>query len=102
MNRQELVPKLVGTTRSYKFDFTSDLAVGETISSQSVAAIVYSGTDASPSAIVNGSATASGSIVTQSVHAGVVGVLYELLCTITTSASQTLLKSGYLAIVPDM
>jgi hypothetical protein len=30
------------------------------------------------------------------------GVTYELLCTITTSASQTLQLSAYLAVVPDL
>lgn len=100
--RQDLQPKLQGDTRTYLFDFTSALGSGETISTQSVAASVYSGTDASPSSIVSGSASASGAVVSQKITAGVVGVIYELACTITTSAGQTLVISGYLAVIPDL
>lgn len=78
------------------------LGAGETISTQSVAASVYSGTDASPSSIISGSASASGAVVSQKITAGVVGVLYELACTITTSAGQTLVLTGYLAVLPDL
>lgn len=98
-SRQDFPPKLVGATLSLVFDFISDLSPGETISTQTVAATVWSGTDGSPSAIISGSATASGSKVTQKVTAGVSGVIYQLLCTITTSLGQTLQSAGYLAIV---
>lgn len=102
MTRVEFPPKLTGSTETYQFDFSSRLAVGETISTQTVTATVYSGTDASPSAIISGSATASGAIVSQKITAGTVGVIYELTCTITTSASQTLLLTAFLAIVPKL
>ncbi len=101
-NRVELQPKLVGATQTYQFDFASLLAQGETISTQTVAASVYSGTDASPSSIISGSASASGTIVSQKITAGVVGVIYELKCTITTSLSQTLQLTAYLPITPDL
>lgn len=101
-DRVELQPKLVGATQTYQFDFASLLAQGETISTQTVAATVYSGTDASPSSIISGSATASGTIVSQKITAGTLGVIYQLKCTITTSASQTLVLTGYLAIIPDL
>ncbi len=100
MSRAQLPNKLAGETKSITFDFTSLLASGETISTQVVAASVYSGTDATPSALISGSATASGAVVTQKVTAGTVGVIYELDCTITTSAGQTLLLSGLLAVIP--
>ena len=100
--RQQLDPKIAGSTVTEVFDFTSDLAVGETISTQTVAASVYSGTDASPSALLSGSATSSGAKVSQKVTAGTVGVMYELLCTITTSAGQTIQKPAFLAVVPDL
>lgn len=96
-----LEPKLSGETKSYDFDFTSLLAPSETISTKSVAASVYSGTDASPSGIVSGSATSSGAVVSQKITAGTVGVIYKLVCTITTSASQTLQLVALLAIAPD-
>lgn len=93
--------KLTGETQTYTFDFTSRLAASETLSTASVTAAVYSGTDASPSAIVNGSATISGQRVTQSLTAGTLGVTYLLSCTVTTSASQTLLLEAFLTIVPN-
>ena len=102
MSRITLQPKLAGETRKYPFNFASGLASDETISTQVVTATVYSGTDASPSLIVSGAATASGSIVTQAIIGGVVGVIYELLCTITTSTSQTLELSAALAIIQDL
>jgi hypothetical protein len=102
MSRTVLAPKRVGETADREFDFTSQLAVGETISTQVVTATVYSGTDATPSALINGAATASGAKVTQSITAGTVGVVYALICKITTSASQTLEMAAYLAVVSDL
>jgi len=101
LDRADLPAKLLGETKTYTFDFTSALAVGETISTKTVTATVYSGTDASPSSVVSGSATSSGAVVSQLITGGTLGVLYELLCTITTSASQTLQQVGFLAIIPD-
>lgn len=101
MNRVELPSKLVGSTISLTFDFSSLLG-SETISTQSCAASVYSGTDATPSAIISGAATASGAVVTQKVTAGTAGVIYELACTVTTSGGQTLQLVGYLAVLPDL
>lgn len=102
MSRVVLPPKLLGETVNEIFDFTSLLAVGETLSTASTTASVYSGTDASPSSIINGSASISGAKVTQSITGGTLGVLYELLCTVTTSASQTLSLSAYLAVAPNL
>lgn len=96
-----LDPKLVGETILAKFDFASRLGTA-TISTQVVTCAVYSGTDASPSSMISGAATASGTIVTQAITAGTEGVVYKLLCTITTSDSQTLLMSAFLAVVPNI
>ncbi len=101
MSRVTLQPKLAGETVATVFDFTSRLAATETISTQVVTATTYSGTDASPSSIVSGSASASGQKVTQKITGGTLGVTYVLLCTITTSASQTLELSAFLTIIPD-
>lgn len=100
--RVDLDPKLVGETRAYTFDFSNLINPGVTLSGPVVTAAVYSGTDASPSSIISGSASASGAVVTQKITAGTVGVIYELLCTVTTSDGQTLNKSGYLAVVPKV
>jgi len=91
-----LQPKQLGETQTYHFDFISRLATNETISSQSVAATVYSGVDPSPSSIISGAATASGTIVSQNITGGVAGTIYKLVCTAITSAGQTLQLVGYL------
>lgn len=92
--------KLPGAKVPLTFDFTSELAAGETIGTKSVGATVYSGTDPVPSGIISGSASSSGQKVTQNVSGGVLGVTYMMLCTITTSAGQTLQQAGFLSIVP--
>lgn len=97
--RIQLPLKLSTSTQNVEFDFLSLLAIGETISTQVVTASVYSGTDASPSSLISGSAIASGTIVTQKLTGGIAGVTYELVCTITTSAGQTLVLQGYLIVV---
>lgn len=88
-------------TKNFVFNFDGDLAVGETISTQQVTATVWSGTDANPSAIISGSASASGSNVTQKITGGTTGVTYRLLCTVTTSGGQTLTRAGYLAVLAE-
>ena len=93
--------KLAAETVIETFDFTSRLALAETISTAVTTATVYSGVDASPSAIVSGSATISGKTVTQAITGGVLGVVYLLKCQITTSLSQTLDLTAFLPIIPD-
>ena len=102
MSRTTFDPKLLGETKLLQFDFLSSLAAGETISTQTVTATTYSGTDGSPSSIISGSASTSGSVVSQKVTGGVLGVVYELLCQVTTSAGQTLQMSAFLAVAPDL
>lgn len=99
MSRVVFGGKSLGETKSLVFDFLSLIALGETLSTASVAAVVYSGTDASPSSLISGSAAISGSQVTQKITGGVLGVTYLLTCTVTTSAGQTLLLSGFTTIV---
>ena len=99
-NRIIFGSKHSGETVSEVFDFTSRLALGETISSATVTAAVYSGSDSSPSALISGSASISAGKVTQKVTGGTLGVTYTLTCTAITSASQTLQLVGFLAIVP--
>lgn len=101
MSRVIFEGKPSGETATLTFDFLSRLAVGETISTQVVTATTYSGTDAAPSGIISGAASASGSKVTQKVTAGTLGVTYLLKCTITTSTGQTLILSGFIVIIPD-
>lgn len=100
MTRVEQPPKLIGVTQKYTWDFASLLAAGETISTTAVTASVYSGTDASPSSILSGSPSSSGTVLTQAVTAGTLGVIYQVIAQITTSASQTLQLASLIAIVP--
>lgn len=93
-------PKVSTERLNLPFDFTSKLASGETISTQVVTSTTWSGTDASPSSMISGAASASGAIVTQLVIGGLPGVTYYLTCTITTSAGQTIVLPGFLVILP--
>lgn len=100
MSKIILRPKHAAETRSEVFDFTSRLALGETISSASTGCAVYSGTDASPSSVVSGPASISGAQVTQLITGGTLGVTYLLTCTALTSAGQTLGLEGFLVVTP--
>ena len=100
-SRVSIKGKLLGETRFETFDFISQLAAAETISSASVTATVYSGVDASPSGIISGSAAISGTQVKQLLTGGVLGVTYNILCAAVTNTGETLDIGGYLTIVPD-
>lgn len=95
MNRVTFQGKFISETKTLIFDFLSLLALGESISTTSVSAAVYSGTDSSPSSLISGAAAVSGSKVTQKITGGVVGVVYLVTCSVTTSTGQTLKQSGY-------
>lgn len=101
MSRIVLSGKGANETISQSFDFAAGLALGETISTKVVTATVYSGTDASPSSVISGSPTSSGTTVTQKLTGGTLGVTYLIVCAITTSAGQTLRMSGYLVVTPE-
>lgn len=90
--------KILGTNFRALFNFASNLAAGETISSASTTATVYSGTDASPSSIISGAASISGATVTQVITGGVAGVIYLLTCTATSSASQAMVREAFLVV----
>ena len=100
MSRQIIEGKSVSETVTLAFSFLSHLATSETISSASTTATVYSGTDASPSSLISGAASISGSTDSQKVIGGTLGVTYILVCSAVTSLGQTLQISGYLVIVP--
>ena len=93
--------KFSGETLNPPFNFLAQLTSGETISTQAVTATVYSGTDTTPQAVLSGAATVSGAVVTQRITGGTEGVIYKLLCTVTTSLSRTLQQATYFAIVPS-
>lgn len=98
----ELPPKITGSTQHVTLDFLSLLSTGATLSSATVTAAVWSGTDSNPSALVNGAATVSGTTATQSLAGGVAGTIYKLTWTATTSDSQTLVLVALLAVLGDV
>ena len=98
MSAIDLPPKATGETVREEFDFLSLLSVGETLSSASCAASVYSGVDASPSAIISGVSTISGTKVRQFIIGGTVGVTYLIVCTVLTSLSEVLQISAHLVV----
>jgi len=83
------------------FDFAQDLAIDETILSASTTAAVYSGTDAFPSALLDGLPTISGRQVLQNLTGGVLGVVYYIYCAATTSLGQVLSREAFLALAPE-
>ena len=91
--------KLQSDTVSVSFDFASMLAIGETLASAVCTAEVFSGEDASPELIIDGSTSLNGTVVLQKITDGVVGVVYVVNCTATTSAAQELTIQTYIAIV---
>ena len=87
---QSFSTKRIDEDRTHTIDFVNRLVTGETISTATVTATVYRGTDPNPSAIVSGSASISTTKVSQLIIDGLEGVIYCLKCVITTSNSQTL------------
>lgn len=99
MPRMILPSKLVGESLHLYMDFASFIEVGETISSAVTTATVYRGTDATPSAVISGAVSISGTIVTQKVIGGVAGVLYTIACTATINNGEIITMYGYLAVM---
>ena len=83
------------------FDFADQLAPGETILTAPVSVYVYSGTDATPQTVAKGSSRIEGSQVTQLLGGGVLGTVYQITCTATTSEDRVFSRSGTLAVAAD-
>jgi hypothetical protein len=86
--------KFVAENKPLSFEFSEVLASGESLSTASCSVLVLDGIDASPSNLLDGSATITGTKVYQRVQAGVAGVTYRLVATVTTSAGSTLIAIG--------
>ena len=70
MSRTVFPPKRLSETKIYQFNFLSDLGPTEYVSSAAVAVTVYSGVDPSPSSLLSGITSESGSIVSQQILGG--------------------------------
>ena len=84
-----------------QFQFADQLQFGETISGQVCTCVVFQGEDANPSAVLFGSPTLSGTVVSQVVQGGVAGVVYVLTCAASGSTGTIYTKGGPLAILSD-
>lgn len=83
------------------FNFSSLLTAGQSISGATATASVWAGVDADPAAVLSGSPTVSGLIVTQGLTGGVAGVIYKVQIAATASDGSTPVLVGYLAVVED-
>lgn len=83
----------------YGIDFAALLAAGETISSASVTIRVTKGTDATPSAMLSGSAVIDGTTVKHKLTGGVAGAVYQVGISIITSAGQTFVEAAPLQVI---
>lgn len=89
-------------TISYFGDFRDVLSIGETITSQSVTIYVFSGTDTNPSAMLyQGITIHNGNILEQRIRQGIVGNIYTILFSISTSLGNNYDKVTRLAILPN-
>lgn len=93
--------KLLGETLTIKFDVDSRLEVGETLATAVCGVEVFSGTDASPSSMLSGTASISGAVVSQKITGGTSGVVYTLTCAVRTSLNNILLNQAKIAVLPS-
>lgn len=93
--------KPVGETAPYVFDFSDKLQFGETITGASVALAVIAGTDPSPESMLSGSPTFTATTASQNITAGIAGVTYAIVCTVTASNSHNYIQQGSLAVIKD-
>lgn len=99
MNRITFGVKYASATKTYTFDFTSDLAIGETISSAVLGSAIYSGN--SGATVTLGSETVSGARVSVPISGGTEGAIFLIDCMAITSLGQVLMQTAYLPIIPE-
>lgn len=99
MNRITFRSAHVGETRKLTFDFISDLALGETLSTAVASFSVYSGN--TNAKVTFGSPIISSTQVAVTAAGDTEGVTFMVTITVTTSAGQTLMQSGFFAMTPE-
>lgn len=93
--------KRVSTTLILTFDFSDQMSLGETIGNKVVYCELYSGVDATPSAVISGTPTIVGQTITQKITGGSVGAIYTIIAAIDTSAGQELISTTKIAVIPN-
>lgn len=81
------------------FDFTAELDAGETIVSVAITNEVIGGVDATPAAMLSGSATIQAGAVLQIIMGGKASCTYAPKCMATTSSGRILARAALLPVV---
>jgi hypothetical protein len=102
VGRIVIPPGKLGDDFSIPFDFISGLTPGVVLTSATVTATLYSGTDPSPQSIIDGPASVSGTIAFQPVKPTILGNVYDLSCAGVTSSGETVILDAYYAVVPGV
>lgn len=90
-----------GTTETLPLtvNFADRLQYGEVITSAGVSVVVTSGIDPSPSSMLSGATTYTGTTISQTITGGVAGVTYTLVYLCTGSGSHNYVKQGSLSVL---
>ena len=86
-------------------DFTDELESAEYIQTCTCTATVWSGNDVSPQSIISTinileNSAGIAAVGTVAVQGGVLGTIYQCVCTGTTNFGHTITKTAILAVVP--
>lgn len=81
------------------FDMSNLLVHGETLSTATFATSVKTGVDPAAAAMVSGTATIDGLKAMNKITAGVIGVVYEVEATVTTSNANIYVERGDLTVI---
>jgi hypothetical protein len=100
--RSIMQSKKAGETITYQFNFQASLAANETIIGSTSQCKVYQGIDPLPELLLQNNPNPIGVIVYQTITGGIVGVVYEIVVTITTSLNNIIEQTGALAIEADL
>lgn len=97
--RTVLQGKYAGDTRNYQFDFSSYLAAGDSLSTTTQTASLYSG-QAGGAPLVLSSQGVAANIATIEVGGGAVGNVYVLVVTGSMALGQLVSLNAFLPILP--
>lgn len=98
MKKQILQQKASAEVLDVTFDFMHTMMFGDTITSATAVITLESGTDANPSLMLDGAATHTARTVTQTIKGGVVGNIYRIAMSASTTNSCVYVVEGLLAI----
>jgi hypothetical protein len=97
-----LPSKLVSERITVEFPFQTEVAILEVLDTWAVEISTVVGEDDEPELLLYDVAWKDGQTIYQQVQLGVPGVIYQVLCTITTDLGNTYEHRAKLAILPDV